>query len=50
MKITFESYGKTTTIETKNDDIDIHELKDILHGLCISQGWGENVLETIFKK
>ena len=31
MKIAYESYGKTTTIERKNDDIDINELKEMLN-------------------
>ena len=35
MKLTYTSYGKTSTIETENDDIDIDELGQMLYNLCL---------------
>jgi hypothetical protein len=50
MKLTYTSYGKTTTIETDSDDIDIDELGQMLHSLCLSQNWSPFLLKSIFKK
>lgn len=50
MKITYTSYGITSTIETENDDIDIDELGKILYNLCITQTWSLRLLKSIFKK
>lgn len=50
MKITYTSYGKTSTIETENDDIDIEELGEVLYHLCITQTWSKTLLKSIFKK
>ena len=49
MKITYESHGKTTTIED-TDDIDIFDLREILYNLCLSQSWDKKLLKRIFKK
>ena len=40
MKITIESYGNKYSTETENDDLDIHEVVDILKGLLVSSGFG----------
>ena len=50
MKITYTSYGTTSTIETENDDIDADELGRILYHICITQTWSPIVLKSIFKK
>ena len=50
MKLTYTSYGKTSTIETENDDIDIDELRQMLYNLCLSQTWHPTLLKKIFKK
>lgn len=50
MKLTYTSYGKTSTIETENDDIDIDELGQILYHICITQTWHPKLLKSIFKK
>ena len=50
MKITYISYGKTSTIETENDDIDIDDLGKILYDICLSQDWHSTQLKSIFKK
>lgn len=50
MKITYTSYGKTSTIETQNDDIDIDELGQLLYNICLTQGWHPTLLKSIFKK
>jgi hypothetical protein len=36
MKFSLQSYGKTTTIETTHDDLDIDEVLDIFETLVIS--------------
>lgn len=50
MKLTYTSYGKTSTIETENDDIDIDELGQMLYNLCLTQNWSPVILKSIFKK
>jgi hypothetical protein len=50
MKLTYTSYGKTTTIETDSDDIDIDELGQMLYSLCLTQTWSPILLKSIFKK
>jgi hypothetical protein len=50
MKITYTSYGKTSTIETENDEIDIDELGEILYNICLTQGWLPTLLKSVFKK
>jgi hypothetical protein len=50
MKLTYTSYGKTSTIETENDDIDIDELGQMLYNLCLTQTWSTVLLKSIFKK
>jgi hypothetical protein len=50
MKLTYTSYGKTSTIETENDDIDIDELGQMLYNLCLTQTWSPVTLKSIFKK
>jgi len=50
MKITYTSYGKTTTIELDNDDIDIDDLAIILYSICRAQEWHPVLLKKIFKK
>jgi hypothetical protein len=50
MKLTYTSYGKTSTIETENDDIDIDELGQMLYNLCLTQTWSHVILKSIFKK
>ena len=50
MKLTYTSYGKTSTIETENDDIDIDELGQMLYNLCLTQTWHRKLLKSIFKK
>ncbi len=50
MKLTYTSYGKTSTIETENDDIDIDELGQMLYHLCLTQTWSPLILTAIFKK
>lgn len=50
MKITYTSYGKTSTIETQNDDINIDELGQLLYNICLTQGWSATLLKSIFKK
>ena len=50
MKITYTSYGKTSTIETENDDIQIYDLGKILYDICLSQDWHPTQLKSIFKK
>ena len=49
MKITYTSYGKTSTIETF-DDINIDDLGKILYDICLSQDWHPKLLKSIFKK
>lgn len=49
IKVSYESYGKITTIENK-EDIDVYELGELLYGLCVSQGWSKETLKEIFKK
>jgi hypothetical protein len=49
MKITYTSYGKTSTIETF-DDINIDDLGKILYDICLSQGWHPALLKSIFRK
>ena len=50
MKITYESYGRISTTELENDDIDIDELGQILYHICITQTWSPTLLKQIFKK
>jgi hypothetical protein len=50
MKITYTSYGKTSTIETQNDDINIDDLGKMLYDICLSQDWHPKLLKSIFKK
>ena len=50
MKITYTSYGITSTIETEHDDIDIDELGKMLYNLCLTQTWSPVLLKEIFKK
>jgi hypothetical protein len=50
MKITYTSYGKTSIIETENDDIDIDDLGQVLFNICLTQGWSATLLKSIFKK
>jgi hypothetical protein len=50
MKLTYTSYGTTSTIETENDDIDIDELGQMLYHLCLTQTWSPVILKSIFKK
>jgi hypothetical protein len=50
MKITYTSYGKTSTIEIENDGIDIDELGQVLYNICLTQGWSPELLKSIFKK
>ena len=50
MKLTYTSYGKTSTIETENDDINIDELGQMLYNLCLTQTWLPVILKSIFKK
>jgi hypothetical protein len=50
MKLTYTSYGKTSTIETENHDIDIDELGQMLYNLCLTQTWSPVLLKQIFKK
>ena len=50
MKLTYTSYGKTSTIETENDDIDIDELGQMLYNLCLTKNWSPVILKSIFKK
>jgi hypothetical protein len=50
MKITYTSYGTTTTIEMENDGIDIDELGQVLYNICLTQGWHPELLKSIFKK
>jgi hypothetical protein len=50
MEIKYTSYGKTSTIETQNDDINIDDLGKILYDICLSQGWHPKLLKSIFKK
>jgi hypothetical protein len=50
MKITYTSYGKTSTIEIENDGIDIDELGQVLYNICLTQGWSPALLKSIFKK
>jgi len=45
MKLTYTSYGKTSTIETENDDIDIDELGQMLYHLCLTQTWSPTLLK-----
>ena len=35
MKITIECYGKTYSVETQSDDLDIDEYLQIIYGLLI---------------
>jgi hypothetical protein len=49
MKIIYESYGITFSIE-RNDDITIEELGAALYNLCILQSWSPTLLKEIFKK
>jgi hypothetical protein len=50
MKITYTSYGKTSTIETQNDDINIDDLGKMLYDICLTQDWHPKLLKSIFKK
>ena len=50
MKITYTSYGKTSTIETQNDDINIDDLGKMLYDICLTQDWHPTLLKSIFKK
>ncbi len=50
MKITYTSYGKTSTVETLNDDMVIDDLGKILYDICLTQGWSPELLKSIFKK
>jgi len=50
MKITYDNYGQIVTIETKQHDVDIESLGEILYNLCLSQGWNKDALKRIFKK
>ncbi len=45
MKITYTSYGKTSTIEIENDGIDIDELGQVLYNICLTQGWSPALLK-----
>ena len=50
MKITIEQYGNKYSVERKEDDLDIDEVKDILKGLLVSAGFHIDNVKEIFKE
>lgn len=45
MKITFTSYGTTYSVETKPDDYDANELKEIFFRILVASGFPPSILE-----
>jgi hypothetical protein len=46
MKITIECYGKTLSVETQNDDLNIDEYLQIIYGLLIQLTFNSNVIKN----
>ena len=46
MKITIECYGKTHSVETQSDDLDIDEHLQIIYGLLIQLTFNSNVIKN----
>jgi hypothetical protein len=46
MKITIECYGKTHSVETQSDDLNIDEHLQIIYGLLIQLTFNSNVIKN----
>jgi hypothetical protein len=46
MKITIECYGKTLSVETQSDDLNIDEHLQIIYGLLIQLTFNSNVIKN----
>lgn len=46
MKITFTSYNTTYSVETKSDDYDANELKEIFSRILVASGFPPSILES----
>lgn len=45
MKITFTSYNTTYSVETKSDDYNVNELKEIFSRILVASGFPPSILE-----
>lgn len=45
MKITFTSYDATYSVETKSDDYDARELKEIFSRILVASGFPPSVID-----
>ena len=45
MKLSYEAYGKTVTIETDNDDATMAELYELMQRLALAAGYHHETVE-----
>jgi hypothetical protein len=46
--LTIEQYDTKVSIEKYHSDVDVYELKEMLHTICLAAGYHPNKVDEIF--